>query len=320
MKRLKRDFETDSLLIQGYYEGEAIESTLPDQKRVSYGFRFQDRSYKYLVNLWNIGWEIQSSTDYCWDGNEREEIGKLIFQYTMSGIGKIEIEGKSYTLKEGQAFLVSLPSNHHYFFPGGSEPWEYIFLTLYGFEAERAWSYIMKRTGPILEIPSDSSLIDSIFSIYKETRKGHVKDAYYASALGYRFLMELIRFTKTNTNYDVMPATIKKAIKYMEDHSYKDLSVEEISEEINLSRYYFSKIFKKQLNVTPMQYLTQLRIKKATYLLMQTNKTINEIAMEVGFKNGNYFNKVFKKTLGVSAGEFRKDQSHNFMDYIVTDY
>ncbi|OAS89101.1 MULTISPECIES: AraC family transcriptional regulator [Metabacillus] len=315
MKRATSDFEKDPPSIQSYYEG----TTLSNRKRGSYGFRFQDRSYKYLVNLWNIGWELQSSTDYCWDGNERDEIGKLIFQYTLSGTGKLEIEDQSYTLQKGQAFIVSIPSNHRYYFSGGSEPWEYIFLTLYGLEAEKAWSYITKRTGPILDIPPDSPLINSIFNIYKETRKENVKDAYYASALSYRFLMELIRFTKNNTNQDVIPTNIKKAITFMEDYLDRDLTLEDISEESNLSRYYFSKIFKEQVKVTPMQYLTQLRIKKSTYLLLQTNKTINEIAIEVGFKNGNYFNKVFKKSLGVSAGEFRKDNGHNFMDYIVTE-
>ncbi len=89
---------------------------------------------------------------------------------------------------------------------------------------------------------------------------------------------------------------ITSAIHYMENLYYKPLSLEEIAEHCRISKYALIKQFKHQLHTTPIQYLTNLRIRKAVHLLRDTNKTMDEIAQDVGFTSGNYFNKVFKKS------------------------
>ncbi|NRG35085.1 helix-turn-helix domain-containing protein, partial [Niallia circulans] len=64
--------------------------------------------------------------------------------------------------------------------------------------------------------------------------------------------------------------------------------------------------FKKVLGITPIQYLTNIRIIKGAELLYQTKYSIEDISVQVGFANANYFTKVFRKSTGITPGEFRK--------------
>jgi AraC-like DNA-binding protein len=73
----------------------------------------------------------------------------------------------------------------------------------------------------------------------------------------------------------------------------------------NMSKWTFLRSFKKVFDMTPIQYLMNIRIAKATTMLLDTNKSISEIAMEVGFNDSNYFSRQFKKIKGMNPRSFR---------------
>lgn len=79
------------------------------------------------------------------------------------------------------------------------------------------------------------------------------------------------------------------------------------------------KQFQHQLNMTPVQYLTKIRIQKAAELLRSTSFSITDIASQVGYANANYFNKAFRKAVGVSAGTFRDSKDVVGIDYLILD-
>ena len=72
------------------------------------------------------------------------------------------------------------------------------------------------------------------------------------------------------------------------------------------------------MNMSPLQYLTKVRIERAFVLLRDTDTTINDISKKVGYANANYFNKVFRKVVGTSPGQFRQDKySPPFNELII---
>jgi YesN/AraC family two-component response regulator len=71
--------------------------------------------------------------------------------------------------------------------------------------------------------------------------------------------------------------------------------------------------------MTPVQYLTKIRIQKAAELLRSTSSSVTDIADEVGYANANYFNKVFRKAVGVSAGTFRNSKDVVGIDHLIID-
>jgi len=299
-------------------EGKILTELLPT-KFGSYGFRFQEESPETIANMWNVGWEKQTSSTYSWDGTKRKENGIFIFQYTLSGCGAIDIANNSYLVKEKQAFLVEVPGQHRYFLPTNAKSWEFIYLTLYGKEVEHVWNYMLQQLGPIIKIPTESTLIRLLFNIYQETMEQKIKDPFYASAKAYEFSMECYRFAKGLSLTKEMPLSISRAIMYMENNYNSPISLDDIALHAGLSRYYLIKQFSKTMNTTPGQYLNRIRIKKSIALLRKTDLPLKDIASQIGFDNDNYFNKVFRKMVGVAAGQFRIGKQSLPIDHIIMD-
>ena len=80
-----------------------------------------------------------------------------------------------------------------------------------------------------------------------------------------------------------------------------------MSEILNVNPAYFSTLFKKKTGSSFIQYLTAFRMKKAIELLRTTDYSVEKIAEEVGYSNPNYFVKVFKKQMGKTISDFRKN-------------
>lgn len=119
-------------------------------------------------------------------------------------------------------------------------------------------------------------------------------------------ISELAIFTDTmrETKKTQVSALIKKAIQYIHQNFKQDVRLKDVAETVQVSPQYFSKMFKDEVGVNFIEYLTQLRMNKAKEMLTFSNKTIKEICFEIGYNDPNYFSRLFKKHVGVSPTEF----------------
>ncbi|MDD6069362.1 MAG: response regulator [Clostridiales bacterium] len=101
---------------------------------------------------------------------------------------------------------------------------------------------------------------------------------------------------------------VKKAQLYIEQNYSKDIVLDEVSKELQISPYYLSKLFKKKTGNTFIEYLTSVRIERAKELLRNSSKSMKEICMEVGYSDANYFSRTFKKNVGVSPTEYKEEK------------
>ena len=101
---------------------------------------------------------------------------------------------------------------------------------------------------------------------------------------------------KRSKNIDV----IEKAKKYIESNYMKDISLDELSQHVSMSTYYFSRIFSKIEGMNFRDYLIKIRMEKAKSLLRQGDKSIKQVALEAGYVDQNYFSKAFKKYTNLS--------------------
>jgi two-component system response regulator YesN len=79
-----------------------------------------------------------------------------------------------------------------------------------------------------------------------------------------------------------------------------------VAQAVHISPYYLSHLFKEELGVTFIGYLTKVRIEQAKILLLETNLTIQQISYMVGYQDSSYFTKVFKKLEGRTPTQFRR--------------
>jgi two-component system response regulator YesN len=74
---------------------------------------------------------------------------------------------------------------------------------------------------------------------------------------------------------------------------------------VHLNQTYLSRLFKQKTGLSFTDFLTRVRLQEAKRLLLKTDRTIEEIAVAIGFKNNSYFTSVFKKREGIKPSEFR---------------
>jgi two-component system response regulator YesN len=102
-----------------------------------------------------------------------------------------------------------------------------------------------------------------------------------------------------------MLGVINRAKAWIKEHYRKELSMEQAADYVNLSPFYFSKLFKKHVGETFIDYLTRLRIEEARELIGREILSLKEVCYEVGYNDPNYFSRVFKKVTGMSPTEYR---------------
>jgi AraC-like DNA-binding protein len=99
---------------------------------------------------------------------------------------------------------------------------------------------------------------------------------------------------------------IARAKDFIRGNQAEDLSLGQVARAVNASTFYFCKMFKKATGLNFTEYLSRVRIEKAKNLLLNPNLRISEIAFEVGFQSLTHFNRVFKKIVGQSPTDYRR--------------
>lgn len=130
-------------------------------------------------------------------------------------------------------------------------------------------------------------------------------DILYNSAVLTGSQLLIVDNNISKVSSDNQKEVIRKAVKYMKENYNKDIMLEEVAGIINISPFYFSKIFKEYMGKNYVDYITELRIEKAKEMLKKGEISIKEICYEVGYNDPNYFSRVFKKIEGLSPSEYK---------------
>lgn len=100
---------------------------------------------------------------------------------------------------------------------------------------------------------------------------------------------------------------IKKALAYIEKNLTTNITLDQVSDHVFLSQFYFSRLFKKEMGVSFTSYLNQRRIEQAKVLLTQSNLSVKIISKNMGYSQTSYFCKIFKEIVGMTPAKFRKE-------------
>ena len=100
---------------------------------------------------------------------------------------------------------------------------------------------------------------------------------------------------------------VKKAILFFDQHVETQIFRWKLADSVNVNEDYLTRIFHREMGMSPWDYLNRLRVFLAAELIRQTDRTIQDIAWQTGFTDHAYFCRVFKKIYGVSPKQLRKD-------------
>jgi len=125
------------------------------------------------------------------------------------------------------------------------------------------------------------------------------------TALTEHFIADILYCFMCNTKK--ADPLVLEVVQYIEKHYNQNISLDQLALTFNLSKQWLILRFKKGLNITPIAYLNNYRMKKAKELLLQQEMLISEVAFSCGFETPYYFTNAFKKHFGISPGIWRKN-------------
>ena len=100
--------------------------------------------------------------------------------------------------------------------------------------------------------------------------------------------------------------TMRQAAQLLRERAGRAFAMSEVSNEIGLRPVQFTRRFRQAHGVTPIEFLTRLRLEKARQFLIETDFSLDEIACQCGWSSGYYLSDVFKKSYGLAPGKFRR--------------
>jgi AraC-like DNA-binding protein len=99
---------------------------------------------------------------------------------------------------------------------------------------------------------------------------------------------------------------VKRAVLYFQQNCNRPLSRWEVAEAVGASEDYLSRVFHREMGISPWEYLNRYRILQAKELLRCTDDNVKTVARRVGFTDPAYFSRVFRKVVGTSPSAYRK--------------
>ncbi len=119
-----------------------------------------------------------------------------------------------------------------------------------------------------------------------------------------RYILDITKWIRKEKENKVS-AVIGEAMNYIKENHDQDIRLKDVAEIVSISPQYFSKIFKDELGVNFIDYLTTVRMDEAKRMLRERDLSIKEICYKIGYKDPNYFSRLFKKVEGISPTEFQ---------------
>ena len=228
--------------------------------------------------------------------------------YIVGGKGQFLIEDQAFPVDVNNLVIIN-PNVTHTEASLNAQPLEYIVLGIDGIELVNSKStngrYCILDSSESMEI---SSCLRNIL------REMELKNTGYEDICQAYMEILIIRLMR-NTALAVPeePQTISgnrqcaAVRRYIDLHFKEALTLEQLSEEAHMNKYYLSHAFKREYGVSPINYMISRRIEESKYLLAETDLSLSQIAQLLGFSSLSYFSQVFRRTQDSSPMEYRQN-------------
>ena len=218
--------------------------------------------------------------------------------FILSGKGIFKAGGETYTLEKGSGFMIIPGIENEYC--ADKEDADRILLNA-GITSKR----------PIFEFPTDEATLNDLNAVFL-AGKNRLTMGY--DAIGYFFLVigrMVMAYKKKHIVDNSESYYIDMALEYIEEHYADEITIQNIARYVGFERTYFYRMFVNRMNISPSEYINDLRLKKAVSFMISDRYSLNEIAFLTGFYDYSHFFKAFKKKYKVTPKRFREEQKKN---------
>ncbi len=242
--------------------------------------------------------------------------------YILRGKSKFQCNRKKVTADKGSLVVINSYELHE----GKSETNDMdaivMIFEMNAFSQELAGHNIIFQT----LIEADETIQRLMLAIYQETQERQTAYKLIAKGMMYELITYLIR------NYAVESLTNSERIRrnrnlerlntvlvYISEHYSESISNQELADLIHLSEDRFNHVFKESIGISPLNYINEMRLKKAMSLLKKKEFSVTEVALSVGFQDFNHFGRLFRRYYQCTPSEvtIASDETLEGMNTIV---
>ncbi len=249
--------------------------------------------------------EIEVEHGTIWDEGKKLENNMLA--YCTKGNGILMISNEQIPVSGDQFFII--PKNDRFKFysviDANSRFLKIHFDGIHSHLLGNEFSVVRNLIPPVNNLVANREMLfDEIFN---NLSKGfHNSNLEYVNFCFGHLLATFIYASKTSDDFaDESNPVIRKSIEFMNKNLNLKLSLNQISKEAGYSPTYFTTVFKKETNYSPLSYFSHLKIVKACEYLDYTRTKVKEISFTLGYTDPYYFTKDFKKKMGMSPRQYR---------------
>jgi len=248
-------------------------------------------------------------TSYYFNWENGRVLQEFQINYITRGEGILETEQGRYKIAQGSILLL-YPGVWHRYRPEQKTGWTEHYIGFNGDFTKNLYQHeLLSKQGPVLKIGFQEQLLKEFYEIFQMVEDE--KPGFQQECSG-KLVYVLARIISIIKNNEFAGKEIERKIRiaclYLRDNMNTSVNIEKLASELNVGYSYFRRMFKKYTGSSPAQYHMNLRLQKSKELLLAGDKSIKEIAFELGFETNQYFSRIFLEKNGMSPLKFRKTQ------------
>ena len=228
-----------------------------------------------------------------------------LIHFILDGEGDFQVNHTTYHLKSGQGFLIE-PDYLTTYTSDQQHPWTYIWVGFSGSNAKQIVDSLgLSQENPIFSCNAGEKLKKYEMEMLQHNHL-HASDFYRTQGMFYLFISAIADAMKDQAPTTDANTYVQHAISYIHNHISEPILVEEIADYVGLNRSYLSVLFKKNVGMSPIQYLQTCRLSKARNMLSTSKLSVESIACSCGYQKAESLIKVFRQTYHTTPAAYRK--------------
>lgn len=275
---------------------------------------YQDLFVEDLNPTFLFTWKGKRSHDEKYHSHDHLELA-----FMMSGSGQYRIDDKVYDVKEGDLLILNPGTGHQGLVKETPNTLTEFFVGVADiqFKNQPHNTLPLPAEGPIIHTSGEFRQKMAKICASMEAENAVCWQGRYFMLKAYLMQMLLLIVKQQSEPVEVKTGyafesvnkkyVVEQIINYFEDHYAEKISLDSIAENMYLSPFYISRIFKSEIGDTPIHYLINIRLERAKELLEAGfGGSIQEVAGQVGYEDAYHFSKLFKKRYGYPPSKVRK--------------
>lgn len=238
--------------------------------------------------------------------------------YCHYGEGDLIIEDDIYRF--GPGMISCIPANYLHVTKSDADVmafWEYIFI-----DPEDILRHCGKHTQEIRDVmeainqkaffikaEDNPMIVTLVRTMFEEMQQKSEHYCDCVKGMAYSLLFEIARFNGKKTGKAAGRSgslQLQNAIDYVEKNFAHDFKIIDLANECHMSETHFRRVFQEKMNMTPIEYVNFVRVKKACELIDKTDISMEDVAEKVGFVTPSTFNRNFRRIIGTSPYQWKK--------------